>query len=49
MKWSDWLERWGMSSLKINAGIQEMEREPKDRDRKAAWERVGDLTALEAQ
>lgn len=49
MKWSDWLERWGMSSLKINAGILEMEWEPKDPDRQAAWERVKDLTALELQ
>ena len=38
MKWKDWLERWGMSSLKINAGVLAMEWEPKDPDRKAAWE-----------
>jgi hypothetical protein len=38
MKWRDWLESWGMSSLKINTGVLEMEWEPKDPDRKAAWE-----------
>lgn len=38
MKWRDWLENWGMSSLKINGGVLEMEWEPKDPDRKAAWE-----------
>ena len=38
MKWSDWLERWGMSSLKINAGVLALEWEPKDPDRQAAWE-----------
>jgi hypothetical protein len=38
MKLRDWLERWGMSSLKIKTGVLEMEWEPKDPDRKAAWE-----------
>ena len=38
MKWRDWLERWGMSSLKINTGILELEWVPRDPDRKAAWE-----------
>ena len=38
MKWKDWLEQWGMSSLSIKAGIVEMEWEPKDPDRKAAWD-----------
>jgi hypothetical protein len=38
MKWRDWLEQWGMSSLKINTGVLEMEWAPKDLDRKAAWE-----------
>lgn len=38
MKLKDWLEKWGLSSLKISAGFLEMEWEPKDPDRKAAWE-----------
>jgi hypothetical protein len=38
MKWKDWLEKWGMSSLSINAGVVTMEWEPKDPDRKAAWD-----------
>ena len=38
MKWRDWLENWGMSSLKINTGLLEMEWAPKDPDRKASWE-----------
>jgi hypothetical protein len=38
MKWKDWLERWGMSSLKINPGVLEKEWAPKDPDRQAAWE-----------
>jgi hypothetical protein len=38
MKLRDWLEQWGMSSLKVKAGIMEMEFEPRDPDRRAAWE-----------
>lgn len=38
MKWMDWLEKWGMTSLNFNAGFLEMQWEPKDPDRKAAWE-----------
>ena len=38
MKWRDWLERWGMSSLSINAGILNAEWTPRDPDRSAAWE-----------
>ena len=38
MKLKDWLEKWGMTSLSIKAGFLEMEWEPKDPDRKAAWE-----------
>jgi len=38
MKWSDWLEDWGMSSLKINVGFAKMEFMPQDADRDAAWE-----------
>ena len=38
MKWRDWLADWGMSSLKISTPFLEMEFEPQDDDRKAAWE-----------
>ena len=50
MKLRDWLERWGMSSLKNNAGVLEAEWVPKYPDRKAAWERyVGLLTRIATQ
>ncbi len=38
MKWRDWLDKWGMSSLKINATFLEMEWKPQDGDKMAAWE-----------
>lgn len=38
MKWSKWLEKWDMTSLKIKAGFLEMEFKPKDQDKAAAWE-----------
>lgn len=38
MKWSEWLENWSMSSLKIKAPFLEMEWAPKDPDKNAAWE-----------
>ena len=38
MKWEKWLERWGMTSLKINFKFLEMQWEPKDEDKNAAWE-----------
>ncbi len=38
MRWKEWLDNWSMSGLKINAGFLEMEWEPRDRDRDAAWE-----------
>lgn len=38
MKWSQWLEEWGLSKLKINTGFLQMELEPQDHDRDAAWE-----------
>jgi hypothetical protein len=38
MKWRDWLEQWGMTSLKIKVGILETEWRPQDPDRNAAWE-----------
>ena len=38
MKWSDWLEKWGMTGLKIKAPFLEMDWSPIDEDRSAAWE-----------
>lgn len=43
MKWSQWLEEWGLSKLKINAGFLQMELEPQDYDRDAAWEMYVEL------
>jgi hypothetical protein len=38
MKRRDFLEKWGLSSLKINLGFLEGEFAPNDPDRAAAWE-----------
>jgi hypothetical protein len=38
MKMRDFLEEWGLSSLKIKAGFLEGEFAPRDPDRDAAWE-----------
>lgn len=38
MKWSGWLEKWGMSSLKIKPPYLEMEFNPQNQDKTAAWE-----------
>ncbi len=38
MKWKEWLDKWSMTGLKINAGFAELEFNPKDPDRDAAWE-----------
>jgi hypothetical protein len=38
VKRRDFLERWGLSSLKIKLGFLEGEFEPRDPDRAAAWE-----------
>lgn len=43
MKWSQWLEEWGLSKLKINTGFLKMEFEPQDHDRDAAWEMYVEL------
>ncbi|MFM7641926.1 MAG: hypothetical protein ACKO45_10305 [Cyanobium sp.] len=37
MKWGEWLERWGMSSLELSAGFLKPNFEPRDPDRNAAW------------
>lgn len=38
MKWKEWLDKWTMTGLSINAGFLNMEWAPKDPDRDAAWE-----------
>lgn len=38
MKWSKWLENWDMTSLKIKTSFLEMNWEPKEKDKDAAWE-----------
>ena len=38
MKWSKWLEQWSMTSLKVKLLYLEMEWQPKDEDKAAAWE-----------
>jgi len=38
MKWKDWLERWNMTSLKIKMPFLEMDWNPQDEDKAAAWE-----------
>lgn len=38
MKLGKWLENWDMTGLKINAGILEMEWQPQDEDKSAAWD-----------
>ena len=37
MKWKKWLENWDMTSLKINAVFLEMEWNPSEPDKNAAW------------
>lgn len=38
MKWSKWLENWDMTSLKIKMPFLEMDWNPQDEDKAAAWE-----------
>ena len=38
MKWKKWLENWDMTSLKFNLKFLEMEWQPKEPDKNAAWE-----------
>ncbi|MGD2118138.1 MAG: hypothetical protein PVG66_07255 [Chromatiales bacterium] len=38
MKIRDFLEQWGLASLKINIGFLEAEFSPSDSDREAAWD-----------
>lgn len=38
MKWRKWLENWDMTSIKISAPFLEMEWNPAEHDKDAAWE-----------
>ncbi len=38
MKRRDFLEKWGLSSLKLKVGFLEAEFDPRDPDRSAAWD-----------
>ncbi|KKL96891.1 hypothetical protein LCGC14_1839980, partial [marine sediment metagenome] len=38
MKWFDWLKKWKMSNLKIKTPFLEMEWNPKNADKDAAWD-----------
>ncbi len=38
MNWKEWLEKQGITSLKINAGFLAMEWNPSEPDKKAAWD-----------
>ena len=38
MKWRKWLENWDMTSLKIKTPFLEMDWQPQDEDKAAAWE-----------
>jgi len=38
MKWQKWLENWDMTSLRIKTPFLDMEWEPRDEDKSAAWE-----------
>lgn len=50
MKWRKWLENWDMTSLKINAVFLEMEWNPSEPDKNAAWDLYIELlTRITAQ
>jgi len=38
MKWKNWLENWDMTSLKVNLKFLEMEWQPREPDKAAAWD-----------
>lgn len=38
MKWSEWLENWSMTSLRIKPPFLDMEWKPQDEDKSAAWD-----------
>jgi len=43
MKWKKWLENWNMTSLIIKAPFMEMEWNPSEPDKDAAWEMYVEL------
>jgi len=43
MKWKKWLENWDMTSLRINTHFLEMEWQPDEPDKDAAWEMYVEL------
>jgi hypothetical protein len=43
INWRNWIDKWGMSELKINAYFLEMKWQPMDDDREAAWELYAEL------
>ncbi|HZG82221.1 MAG TPA: hypothetical protein VEZ13_15760 [Brevibacillus sp.] len=38
MKWGKWLENWDMTSLKLKTPFLEMDWNPQEKDKDAAWE-----------
>jgi len=38
MKWKKWLENWDMTSLQIKTPFLEMEFQPQNADKDAAWD-----------
>ncbi len=38
MKWKAWLEKWNMTGLQISTGFLNVDWQPQDHDRDAAWE-----------
>lgn len=38
MKWREWLEEWGMNSLKIKTPFLDAEWKPQEQDKVAAWQ-----------
>jgi len=43
MKWKKWLENWNMTSLIIKVPFMEMEWNPSELDKDAAWEMYVEL------
>ena len=46
MKLKDWLNKWHMDSLKINAKFLELELKFEEADKKAAWELYIELISV---
>jgi hypothetical protein len=43
MKWSNWLESWNMTGLRISGRFLDMDWKPSEHDRNAAWELYTEL------